>query len=400
MRLERIIRSISEFLGLKRNIVSLFILTFLVTTGEKIWDRYLPKYFESLGASVLIIGGLGFLKNMIGALWALQGGYLSDRLGTRKSFFLFNLTAIAGYIIAIVFPNWVAVFIGMIFFSAWGNISMPASMTLIAKTLGKSKTSMGISMHSLIRRIPMAVGPVIGGFIIMRYGIVNGIRISFAVSIFFCLLGMLFQTKTREGVAQEYELVHPVSLWKQMDVRLKNILVSDILIRFCEQIPFVFVVIWCLDIIKISPVKFGVLTAIEMITALLVYIPVANYSDKLERKPFVTITFILFTIFPVILYFSKNYFALIIAFIIRGLKEFGEPTRKAMITDLCPEKIKARTFGMYYFVRDFIVSFAAFFGGWLWNQKPELNLFTATGFGILGTLFFIFFGKGTKPILK
>jgi MFS family permease len=400
MRLERIIRSISEFHGLKRNIVSLFILTFLVTTGEKIWDRYLPKYFESIGASVLIIGGLGFLKNMLGALWALQGGYLSDRLGTRKSFFLFNLTAIAGYIIAIIFPNWVAVFIGMIFFSAWGNISMPASMSIIAKTLGKSKTSMGISMHSLIRRIPMAVGPVIGGFIIMRYGIVNGIRISFAVSIFFCLLGMLSQNKTREGVAQEYELVHPVSLWKQMDVRLKNILVSDILIRFCEQIPFVFVVIWCLDIIKISPVKFGVLTAIEMITALLVYIPVANYSDKLERKPFVTITFILFTVFPVILYFSKNYFALIIAFIIRGLKEFGEPTRKAMITDLCPEKIKARTFGMYYFVRDFIVSFAAFFGGWLWNQKPELNLFTATGFGILGTLFSIFLGKGTKPILK
>lgn len=86
---------------------------------------------------------------------------------------------------------------------------------------------------------------------------------------------------------------------------------------------------------------------------------------------------------------------MIVAFIIRGLKEFGEPTRKAMITDFCPPKSKARTFGLYYFVRDFTVSFAAFLGGWLWMQSPEMNLLAAAGFGMIGTLFFIFFGKGT-----
>lgn len=400
MKVKNVKQNIIEFLGLKRNIVVLLIFTFLIFTGEKLWDRYLPKYFESIGASIMVIGGLGFLQNMLGSIWALQGGYISDRLGTRKSFFLFSLAAIGGYVIAIVFTNWVAVFIGMIFFSAWSNITLPASMALIAKSVGNSKTSMGISLHAIIKRIPMAIGPVIGGLLIAKYGIVIGIKISFAVSIFFCLLGILFQTQIRENTVDDYESIHPISLWKQMDARLKNLLVSDILIRFCEQIPYVFVVIWCLDIIKISPVRFGILTAIEMITALIIYIPVANYSDKLERKPFVAVTFLFFTVFPVILYFSKNYLTLIIAFVIRGLKEFGEPTRKAMITDLCPEKMKARTFGMYYFVRDFTVSFAAFFGGWLWSQKPELNLFAATGFGILGTLFFIFFGKGTKPILK
>lgn len=400
MQLKRIIQNIKGFLGLKRNIGVLLLFTFLIFTGEKLWDRYLPKYLESIGASIMLIGGLGFLQNMLSAFWALQGGYLSDRIGTRKSFFLFSITAIAGYILAIVFTNWIAVFIGMIFFSAWSSISMPASMALIAKTLGNSKTSMGISLHSIIKRIPMAISPFIGGLIIVQYGMINGIKISFAISIFFCLLGMLFQAKIREDTGPKYESISLVSLWKQMDVRLKNLLVSDIFIRFCEQIPYVFVVIWCLNIVKISPVEFGVLTAIEMITALLIYIPVAHYSDKLERKPFVAITFIFFTVFPVILYFSISYFALIIAFIIRGLKEFGEPTRKAMITDLCHEKVKARTIGLYYFVRDVIVSFAALLGGWLWSQKPELNLFTATMFGMLGTLFFIFFGKGTKSVLN
>jgi MFS family permease len=178
-----------------------------------------------------------------------------------------------------------------------------------------------------------------------------------------------------------------------MDSRLKNLLVSDILIRFCEQIPYVFVVIWCLDRIKISPAHFGVLTAIEMGVAALIYIPVASFSGRLEKKPFIVITFFFFTIFPIMLLLSRTYFSLIIAFIIRGLKEFGEPTRKALITDYCPEKTKSRTFGLYYFVRDFTVSFAAFIGGLLWMKSPELNLLSATSFGILGTLFFIFFGK-------
>jgi len=97
----------------------------------------------------------------------------------------------------------------------------------------------------------------------------------------------------------------------------------------------------------------------------------------------------------VVLFFSKSFTALIIAFIVRGLKEFGEPTRKAVILDYCPIHAKARAFGLYYFIRDFIVSFAAFLGGWLWKQNPAVNLFSAFTFGVIGTLLFIFFGKST-----
>jgi hypothetical protein len=87
---------------------------------------------------------------------------------------------------------------------------------------------------------------------------------------------------------------------------------------------------------------------------------------------------------------------LIGAFIVRGLKEFGEPTRKAIILDLCPKDAKARGYGVYYFARDFIVSFAAFCGGWLWRQSPAVNFFTAAAFGVTGTLLFLFYGKATR----
>ena len=84
---------------------------------------------------------------------------------------------------------------------------------------------------------------------------------------------------------------------------------------------------------------------------------------------------------------------MVIAFIIRGLKEFGEPTRKALIMDLAPKDKKAGVFGLYYFIRDVIVSLAAFGGAFLWNISPMVNFLAAFGFGIIGSAYFLIFGR-------
>jgi MFS family permease len=393
----------ANYLGLKRNIVLMLSLTVIMYTGEKLWERFIPKYLDELGTSILIIGAFSFLQNFLGAVWALPGGYLADLLGSRRSFLIFNILAIFGYTIAIVFSSWIAVFVGMIFFFGWSMVALPGSMSLITKTLGKGKTVMGISMHSVIRRFPMMIGPVVGGYLIMTYGLISGIKIAFGISIVFSVIGMFFINKlTQQDNTEIPEKIHPLALWKKFDKRLKNLLISDILIRFCEQIPYVFVVIWCLNFIKVSAGDFGILTSIEMMTAALIYIPVAGFSDRLEKKPFIVITFIFFAIFPVLLYYSNSFGLLVFAFVIRGLKEFGEPTRKALILELSVQGAQARSFGLYYFIRDSIVAFAGFLGGVLWKVSPELNLFTATAMGIIGTLYFVAFGRGTeqKKIVK
>jgi hypothetical protein len=87
---------------------------------------------------------------------------------------------------------------------------------------------------------------------------------------------------------------------------------------------------------------------------------------------------------------------LIFAFIIRGLKEFGEPTRKALIMDLAPENSKAETFGTYYLFRDVVVSIAALSSAFLWNVSPFTNFMTAFVCGVIGTVWFALWGKDLK----
>jgi MFS family permease len=188
---------------------------------------------------------------------------------------------------------------------------------------------------------------------------------------------------------------NPLRLWKEMVPDLRNLLVSDILIRFCEQIPYAFVVVWCMKSIAspVSAFQFGVLTTVEMVTAMLIYIPVAYLADRSHKKPYVVATFVFFTLFPLVLFFCNSFGVLIGAFVLRGLKEFGEPTRKALIMDLAPENRKAGMFGLYYLIRDVIVSAGAFGGAFLWQISPAANLIAAFAFGVIGTIWFALRGR-------
>jgi len=94
-----------------------------------------------------------------------------------------------------------------------------------------------------------------------------------------------------------------------------------------------------------------------------------------------------------VLWNCQSFWPLVLAFIVRGLKEFGEPTRKALIMDLAPEDRKAAMFGLYYLLRDSIVSVAAFSGAFFWWLSPAANFLVAFAFGLLGTAWFAAYGK-------
>ncbi len=401
--MQRHLSRLREFLGLERSILGLLGMVVLVGMGERMAERFLPIYLIALGGGPLAVGLLNAMDNLLSALYSFPGGYLAERLGEKRSLLLFNAIAMAGFVIVIAIPKWQAVIVGSVLFLSWSAISLPATMGLVARVLPSNKRAMGVSMHSLIRRIPMALGPLFGGLCVDLWGPVNGIRIAFVAALAMAAVAAVTQQyyiqepesqAPPERVSSAPER-NPLRLLFSMPAALKNLLVADILIRFCEQIPYAFVVIWCMRTIAapVSGLGFGVLTAVEMTTALLVYIPVAYLADRGTKKPYVVVTFIFFTLFPLILLYSRSFWPLVGAFILRGLKEFGEPTRKSLILDLAPAGRQPSTFGAYYLARDVVVSVAAFGGAFLWAIQPELNLYTAFGFGVLGTAWFAWKGR-------
>jgi len=396
------LKRLSEVMGFRRSIVGMLMMALLVGMGERMAERFLPLYLIALGSGLLWPGFLNAINNLASALYSFPGGWLADRLGPKRALVVFNLMAIIGFALVAAIPHWQVVIFGSLLFLSWSAISLPGTMGLVSKVLPKQKHVMGVTLHSFVRRFPMALGPIIGGIFIDTWGPITGVRIAFSAAIVVALIALVMQQVLIEDTAPtkaEDLQNNPFAMLKSFSPELKNLLVSDILIRFCEQIPYAYVVIWCVQSVQgyntahITAAQFGLLTGIEMATALICYLPVAHLADRGSKKPFVAVTFVNFAMFPLVLLFCRSFDALILAFVVRGLKEFGEPTRKALIMQLAPENRKAAAFGTYYLFRDIVVSLSAFGGAFLWRMSPSTNFLSAFAFGILGAIWFVIFGR-------
>src|SRR6059058_3874196 len=396
-------RRFPDFFGLKRNLVILLIAIFVIGAGEELWMRFVPKYLQAVGATVFVIGLYDALRTLIGAIYAYPGGVVADRWGHRPAFIIFNVVSIVGYALVLLIPHWAGVIAGMFFFLSWSCFSLPATFSLVAATLEASRHSMGIGVQSVIKRLPIMIAPILGGILIDRYGITGGVRIGLLISIFLSGLTILVQSQLRDEPKPQPLLLEPElpparveaerwSLWRSLrefNSPIRRLLLSDILVRFCERVPYAWVVIFAMDYIGVSGRQVGILTAVEMAAAMLCIIPASYYADRHAREPFVIVTFVIFTLFPISLLVSRSFSALVVAFAIRGLKELGDTSRKALIIGYSDPERRGQMVGTYYLVRDLIVSTGAILGAYLWKLGPGLNFVAAAALGVAGTIFYV-----------
>jgi MFS family permease len=390
---------LADFFGLKRNLVVLLIAIFVIGAGEELWMRFVPKYLQVVGATVFVIGLYDALRTLLGAVYAYPGGVIVDHWGHRRAFIIFNVISIAGYVLVLLVPHWAAVIAGMFLFLSWTCFSLPASLSLVGAALEANRYSMGVGVQMVVRRLPMMISPIIGGILIDQFGIVGGVRIALIFSILLSATTILVQRSLGEEAHDKAPEVVATAMnlkrwmfWQSLrgfNAPMRRLLLSDILVRFCERIPYAWVVIFAMDYIGMSGKQVGVLAAIEMVAATLCIIPTSHFADKYRREPFVIATFVMFTFFPIALLMSRSFSALVIAFTIRGLKEFGDTSRKALIIGYSDPERRGQMIGAYYLARDLVVSTGALLGAYLWKLGPALNFLGAAAIGAAGTIFYI-----------
>jgi len=387
---------LAEFFALKRNIVLLLLAIFVIGAGEELWMRFVPKYLLALGASVFVIGLYDALRTLLGAIYAYPGGVLVDLWGHRRAFLTFNIVSIVGYAMVLLIPHWATVIVGMFLFLSWTCFSLPATFSLVAASLDASRYSMGIGIQMVVKRLPIMIAPIFGGMLIDYFGIIQGVRLGLLMSILLSGATIFVQRQLRDDPKPE---ATPLERWnllrslREFNAPMRQLLLSDVLVRFCERIPFAWVVIFAMDYIGATGKEVGVLTAIEVGVASLCIIPTSYLADKYGREPFIIATFVMFTLFPIALLWSRivqaHFTVLVFAFFIRGLKEFGDTSRKALIIAYADAGRRGQFVGAYYLTRDLIVSIGAIVGAYLWHLGPAKNFLGAAAFGIAGTVIYI-----------
>jgi len=378
---------LADFLSLERNVSIASAAVFLLGLGEELWKKFLPKYLESLGASKPVIGLFGTAENFFDALYQYPGGWLADRFGRRRAFLIFVILAAAGYLIYLLSPSWPFMFLGLSFAMAWQSMASPAIFAIIADSLPQERRAMGFTIQSILKRVPIVIAPMIGGALIAALGVVQGIHTGLIITLVLAAITLLLVSRINiEIKVFEASGIHGV--WSSFHNALKRLLISDVIIRMCEAMTGIFTVLYVTNVHGLSAARYGTLIAIQMVVSILIYIPAGKIADRIGRKPFVIVTFVCFAVFPFAVIFASSFPQLVIAFIIAGLREIGEPARKAMIVDFARDDMRARSVGLYYLIRSLSITPAAAIGGFLWQLTPKAPFITASVIGLIGTIVF------------
>jgi MFS family permease len=375
-------------LGLERNVVAVSVATFLLALGENLWKRFLPKYLEALGAPVTAIGLFGTCQDFLDGVSQYPGGWIADRYGRRRALLLFVTLAMVGYVLYWCAPSWPVVFLGLAFVMAWSSMASPTLFAVIGDALPKERRAMGFTVQSILRRIPIAVAPTVGGLVIAAYGIVDGVRLGLIFTVALAAITLATVRRVDIAIVPDETPTNVLAVWSSLPTPLRRLLASDILIRTCEGLVDVFLVLYAINVIGIGAPSYGVLIAVQAVTSIVSYLPAARMADRIGRKPFVIATFIAFAAFPIAVVLATDLPTLVLAFVVGGLREIGEPARKAMIVDLVRPSLRARSVGLYYLIRSVSIAPAAFIGGVLWSMTPVLPFWTAGAIGAAGVIVF------------
>ena len=373
----------------RRNLTVLLAAIFFIASGEELWSRYVPNYLEALGGSVLAVSAYGTLKDLLDAVYQFPGGVLTARLGPRNSLLAFNTLAICGYVAFALATRWWVLLLALPLVMAWQSFSLPATFSIVADSLQQGERSVAFALQSIVRRVPIIVAPVLGGLLIGSLGLLAGMRAAIAIGIALGAAAALaqlawyrFEAEKPLSIAQSFANV------ARLDPRLKQLLVADSVVRFGQGIGEVFIVLYATQVVGVSAATFGLLVGTAMLTSIAVYIPVARAADAGGREPWVTLTYGFFAFFPLMLGLSMTPAMLVAAFVCMGLREIGEPPRKAMLVDLARVERKSVDVGAYYFTRGLAVFPASIVGGVLWKISPHLTFFAAAAVALAGTLIF------------
>ena len=215
----------------------------------------------------------------------------------------------------------------------------------------------------------------------------KGIHVALLVTLVLALMTLLLVSRINITV-NALHTTGIVGVWKTFHTALKRLLVSDVIIRTCEGMTGVITILYVTNVQRFTIKQYGTLVAVQMLTSILVYIPAGKIADRVGRKPFVIGTFLSFALFPLAIIAASSFALIVLAFVIGGLREIGEPARKAMIVDFVQENVRARSVGLYYLVRSLSITPAAFVGGLLWSIAPEVPFIVAGVIGLIGTFVF------------
>ncbi|MFO1329171.1 MAG: MFS transporter [Rubrivivax sp.] len=404
----------AQWLGLSRAALAVLVVIFCLGLSEEVWSSYLSLHLADASGSIrqaaVYVGLIAFAQNILEGFGYLIGGTLAHRMGARLALAVSVLPPAIGFTLILLSPSPWTIVVGAVLVTSWEPLSLPATFDVVGSEVPKNRRTVAFALQSIQKRLPKVIGPALGAALFVALGYQANVAVAFGLLAL--ALGIQLALTRRMTPKAEPATVPFARILREMPRELRQLLGAEILIRWGEWFVRSFAGLYVFQLLTVqlgwqaapAAAMVGTLVAIGNFTALATYIPVAKWVDSAPSpRPFIGLTFLLFALFPIFLVLLPKaamwaglpaLAGLVATYVLNGLREIGEPARKALITAGFPKEVRARAVGLYWGLRSFAFCPAPLLAAWLWQHLGPEHTFLAGGaIGLMGAAWFAWSGR-------
>ncbi len=411
----------ADWLGINRATLAVLAVIGCLGLSEELWSNFLALHLRDQAAAkdatravftaAKYMGVIAFGKNLLEGFAYIIGGRIAHKLGARVALAVSAIPMALGFAIMLGTRDPWAIAIGALLMTNWEPLSVPATFDVVGSEVRKERRTIAFAVQSIQKRVPKMVGPAIGGLALGAVG--YWLNLSLALG---CLaLAVILQLALMPRMKPKADPT-PVpfrEILRSMPKDLRRLLGAEIFIRWGDWFARDFAVLYVVSLLverwgwteRAAIETSGMLLAIMATTALATYVPMAKWIDRSPSpKPFIGLTFLLFSLFPICLVLLPKACAalglpvmlgLVITYVINGLRELGEPARKALISSGFESDIRARAIGLYWGLRAFAFCPAPLVAAYLWTKiGADWTFIIGGSIGLVGTAWFAVSQRG------
>lgn len=356
----------------------------LANIGTRMYPMLMPIYLTELGASVKQVGLAFSIVSAVSLLLQIFGGWISDSIGRLKSIAIGSIGGVAGFLFLALAPTWKWMLVAMAVSMFPSALVGPSFGAFIAENSSEENRGKVYGITSTIFQVCGVIGPVLGGFLMGKYGfrlmmfVILGMYSAAAVLRIWMATTMKEQgSETRSNDLSMGSFKSSVKqMWLLMfgGGILTWILVTDGVRDIAFSLSNELQPLYLEQIANISVEQIGLLGSIFAIATMLTPLLSGKLADKYEERVPIVIGFgFVFVSFMVFLN-TLTFYGFVFSWIIVGLGVgMLNPAYQSLISKVVPQNMLGVFQGVFYGSIGFISLPAPYIGAYLWeNFQPKL----------------------------
>jgi len=349
-------------------------------------------YVQALGGTGVALGIIGFASFLAMAAVAFPGGYLADRYGRRWLITTMTFGMALSFLFFALAPTWHFILLGSIV-SSLCLIYQPALFAMVQDSLPLERRGMGSSIIQLIHGTFNTPGPVIAGFLLLRFGLVTSMRIVYLIMTALFLTAAVWRLRLKETLTNgepirlsyfvssySKAVKESFSVWKVVPRSMLWLFAVQTLVMFGRSLTDVINALYARDVLLISEEQWWLVFIPLLLTMVVVSIPIGKMVDKIGRKiPLVLGLFILGV--ATLIFVVGDFLTVMISMCLFATGQLlVMSTVMALATDLVPPANRGKVVGFRNFFGYTVMGFGMLLGNYLYvSFTPQLPFYVTLG---------------------